>query len=245
VRLKILDNGSVGNCFLYEANSGQTLMIDFGINFDRIRKGLNFNYSNVIAVLNTHKHLDHFKAVKEVCNAGMDVYASKEVIEESVFKSHRLNEIEADKQYTFGEFKVIPFDVAHDCKCFGFLLYHPEMGKTVHITDTYFCKKSFTGLNNIVVEANYCTKILDEKQQLGLIQDWRANRLYKSHMSIDTTLGLLKANDLSQVYQVILIHLSESNSNAEEFQEKVYNQTQKKVTIAKKNLVIDFNKTPF
>ena len=47
------------------------------------------------------------------------------------------------------------------------------------------------------------------------------------------------------VTNIILIHLSDGNSNAELFKKEVAAETGKKVTIASKGIEIDFGKTPF
>ena len=64
-------------------------------------------------------------------------------------------------------------------------------------------------------------------------------------MSLDTCKALLRANDLTAVNNIILIHLSDGNSNAELFKKEVAAETGKKVTIASKGIEIDFGKTPF
>jgi hypothetical protein len=42
-----------------------------------------------------------------------------------------------------------------------------------------------------------------------------------------------------------LIHLSDSNSNAGEFQQGIHDATGKTVHIAEKEMSLNFNKTPF
>jgi hypothetical protein len=64
-------------------------------------------------------------------------------------------------------------------------------------------------------------------------------------MSLDTCIETLRMNDLSAVNNIVLIHLSDSNSNAEAFQAAVREATGKTVHIASKGLDINFNKTPF
>ena len=56
---------------------------------------------------------------------------------------------------------------------------------------------------------------------------------------------MLKANDLSAVNNIVLIHLSDTNSNEKQFQKEVFEATQKNVSVATNGMVIDFNKTPF
>ena len=50
-------------------------------------------------------------------------------------------------------------------------------------------------------------------------------RLIKSHMSLEHFLDLLKANDLHEVKQIYLLHLSNNNSDAERFREAVQKLT--------------------
>lgn len=44
-------------------------------------------------------------------------------------------------------------------------------------------------------------------------------------MSLETCIELLKANDLSKVKEIHLIHLSDSNSDAEEFRRTIEDMT--------------------
>ena len=56
---------------------------------------------------------------------------------------------------------------------------------------------------------------------------------------------MLRANDLTKVSQVVLLHLSAQNSDAERFQREVALAIGKRVVVAKKGLEIPFNQTPF
>jgi hypothetical protein len=64
-------------------------------------------------------------------------------------------------------------------------------------------------------------------------------------MSYDTCKETLLANDLSAVNNIVLIHLSDLNSNATEFQSGIAEATGKTVHVASKGMEIDFNKIPF
>jgi phosphoribosyl 1,2-cyclic phosphodiesterase len=55
----------------------------------------------------------------------------------------------------------------------------------------------------------------------------------------------LSAIDLSLVNNIVLVHLSDQNSDADLFKKTVENRFGKNVFIAGKNLNINFNKTPF
>lgn len=141
-----------------------------------------------------------------------------------------------------GNFKIIPFNVAHDsAEPFGYFINHPDMGNLVFITDTYYIPNRFDKLNNLLVEANYDKAILKENVDSGRLHPKVRNRVIKSHMEIETTIEFLKANNLTQVNNIVLIHLSNNNSNATDFKRKVEAATGKNVHIAGKGLNINFS----
>ena len=74
-------------------------------------------------------------------------------------------------------------------------------------------------------ECNYDRTILLDNVKEGEIETFVAKRIMNSHMSIDTLLDMLKANDLRQLRQVYLLHISERNGNAESFKERIQRLT--------------------
>jgi len=142
-------------------------------------------------------------------------------------------------------FWVKPFEVKHDVKCLGFLIYHAEMGTTLFLTDSKYSPYKFKGLNNIIIEANYCENIIQERKGEGNLEPFLMNRILHSHMSIQTCEKLLQVNDLSEVANIVLIHLSNGNSNENEFKQRIEKLTNKAVHIGLKGLKIELNKTLF
>lgn len=255
MRLVILGSSSAGNCYLLQADSGETLILEAGVGIDKIKQALNFDLKQVVGCLVTHEHGDHARSANALMNLGIDVYAS-EGTHVTIIRGLDLSEymkpilhtmvlISPGRKFRVGNsgFTVVPFDIRHDAaEPLGFLIHHPEMGLTLFLTDSYYSDYSFPPLNNILVEANYSHEILREK---GLAK-FRTDRIIQSHMSLETCCGLLEENDLSQVNNIVLIHLSDSNSNADGFRREVQRRTGKSVTIADAGVVIDnFNKTPF
>lgn len=246
MKLKIIDSGSKGNCYLLKSSTSDVLLIECGVKFNKIKEALDFSLNNVSGVIVTHEHLDHSKGVKDALNAGLPVYASSGTIDAMKLSHHRLHAVEKQKPFNVGSFKVIAFPVNHDCaEGIGFLINHPECGTVLFITDSSFVGYKFPGLNNIIIEANYCLDKIQQKQYDGTIMSFLHDRIINSHMSIQTCIELLNANDLSQVNNIVLIHLSDSNSDAKQFKKKVSDLTGKTVYIAEKGLEIPFGKTPF
>ena len=66
-----------------------------------------------------------------------------------------------------------------------------------------------------------------------------------SHLSLENCVELLKANDLTKTNNIVLTHLSDSNSNESVFKKTVEDATGKTVTIATKGVEIPFGLRPF
>ena len=243
MQLKIVNSNSSGNCYILE-NEMESLIIECGVRFDRIQRALNFKLRNVVGALLSHEHGDHSKGVHELQSKGIDVYASLGTLKAlKIEHNHRSFSMVAGKSTVIGGFEVIPFEVNHDAaEPFGFLIRHKECGITLFLTDTKYSKYRFGGLNNVIVEANYCEGIIAEKL---LDKRFLKDRVIDSHLSIQTCIELLKANDLSQVNNIVLIHLSDSNSDEARFKKNVAEVTGKTVHVATAGMCIDFNKTPF
>lgn len=248
MKLKIINSNSTGNAYILQPEEGKSLLIECGVRFDRIQKALNFNLKNVAACLVTHNHIDHAKSIKEVMAKGINVYASKGTHEEcGTIGNHRASIILSGQTVYVESYKIKAFDTKHDVKePLGFIINHPESGNILFLTDSYYCEYTFRGLNNIIVEANYCQTILDRRMAAGSTLKSLRDRVIESHMSLNTCKELLKANDLSRVNNIVLIHLSDGNSDAKRFQKEVQEVTGKMVHVAEAGMVIEnFNKTAF
>lgn len=240
MKLKIIGSGSTGNGYIIH-NDDEALLIEAGCNFKAVKAALDFNIGKVQGCLITHSHNDHAGYAKEVAMAGIDVYCLKETAEAKQLKGHRIQYLLEGLTMHIGNFKVIAMPVKHDVPCVCFLIDHPDTGKFCFVTDTYYCEYLFPGLNNIIVEANYGEEIIDNKGDKQFLRD----RILQSHMSIETCEKFLQATDLSAVNNIVLIHLSDRNSHAREFKNKIINQTGCNIHIADNGMEIPFGKTPF
>lgn len=253
MKLNILGSDSrTGNCYILE-NDKEALVIECGVPFDKIKKALNFKISKVCGCIVTHGHGDHAKSIHDMMKAGINVHATEGTHKECGSNSHhraRMIPIRKDQEYGevfyVGSFRVIPFTVMHDAAHpVGFLINHPETGTILFVTDTFYVKQKFRGLNNVIVEANFCQQILDARLARGEISQFLRDRIFRSHMSLATCKELLQANDLSQVNNIVLIHLSDGNSNAERFKKEITEATGKLVHVAEAGMSIPFTKSHF
>lgn len=224
--ITVIASGSSGNA--YRISDGDTaLLLDAGIPLQRIKQALNFRVRDLAGCLITHAHGDHAKAAGDLAKAGVDVYTSQGTIDACRLTGHRMKPVKALQEVMIGTFAVLPFDVQHDApEPLGFLLTSRRTGeKLLYFTDTYYLKYRFTGLTHIMGECNYSMDIVEQSVRNGYIPPELVPRLIKSHMSLEHFLDILKANDLHEVKQIYLLHLSNNNSDAERFREAVQKLT--------------------
>lgn len=232
IEIKAIASGSRGNC--YRVTDGSTpLLLECGIPYREIQRGLNFQTINLAACLVTHEHMDHAKTTKDIVKAGIDVYASQGTIEALGISSHRLHKVRVREQFCLGSWTVLPFETQHDAaEPLGFLLANTAGDKLLYATDTYYVRYRFRGLTHIMVECNYAADILRANVEAGTVPVELKNRLLRSHFSLGNVKEFLKSNDLSKVQEIWLIHLSDGNSDAERFKREIQELTGKPVYIA-------------
>lgn len=231
IEIKALATGSKGNC--YYVTDGQTpLLLEVGIPFKDIRKRLNFRTSDIQGVLITHEHQDHCKGINDVLKAGINVYMSAGTAGAIDIKHHRIKTVEAKKQFTIGSWTILPFDVQHDSsEPIGYLLMNQQREKLLFATDTYYIRYRFPGLTHIMVECNYSLAILNENIAAGRVPRVMKKRLIRSHFSLENVKDFLRANDLSKVQEIWLLHLSDNNSDEDLFKREIQALTGKLVIV--------------
>lgn len=243
--LRCLGSSSSGNCYLLETDT-EVLILELGVKFRQIKEALKFDLSKVVVALCSHEHGDHSTAVKEALGAGIEVVMSKGTQEKLNIKSHGIWNIRHGQKIKVGSFDIMAFNTIHDCaEPLGFLIKHPDCGIICFITDSMFIENLFPDVTHYLVEANYCDQIVNDRLVVGSIHPAQVHRTRNSHMSIATCKELLAANDLNKVVNIVLIHLSDGNSDAQRFKREVKELTRCNVEIATKGLKMELATTPF
>lgn len=242
----VLNSGSSANGYVLY-NDREALVLECGVSYDTCLKALKFRRGIIVGALVSHEHGDHAKYVEQYLEAAIPVYMSAGTASQLKYKkSRRPIAVEKNKVFSVGSFLVLAFATKHDCaEPVGFLIRHPEMGQIVFATDTYYLPHRFEGLSQIMIECNYDNQIIDRNVSEGTVPAIVRDRVNQSHMSLETCVETLKANDLSGVNNIVLLHLSSKNSDPQKFKAVVQEETGKLVTIAKKGVDIPFNKEMF
>ena len=148
-----LASSSRGNC--YVVSDGETaILLECGISFRRIKKGLGFDLSAIRACLVSHEHKDHAKSVMDLIKSGVEVFASEGTAE--ALDCALITPVEAGVQFHVGSLEIMPFRTWHDAEePLGFLIYSRVDGeRLVFATDTVNLGHTFPGVNLLALEAN-------------------------------------------------------------------------------------------
>lgn len=230
--IKAIASGSTGNC--YVISDGKThLMIEAGIPVAEIQKAIGFRLTGCDGCLVSHSHGDHAKFAAAVAKKSIDIYASAGTISACDLVGHRIHTVKALDRFSVGTFVCLPFDVKHDApEPLGFLIKSRITGEQLlYFTDTPLLNYKFPGINIMMAECNYDRETLMDAVHRGSTPIEAIGRICDSHMGLDALLIVLAANDLSQLRQVYLIHLSNRHANAQRIKKAVQAATGAEVII--------------
>ncbi|HHH5825511.1 TPA: MBL fold metallo-hydrolase [Listeria monocytogenes] len=225
MKIKTIASGSKGNAYVISSGRSQ-LLIECGINFDKIRKALNFDLSTVEGCLISHEHGDHVAGVKKMLRtSSIKLYASEGTL--SVLKPLDSQQVVLKEKVAqnIGEWIVLPFRTEHDAKePLGFMIQRKNE-RLLFITDSYFVRYKFKNINYLMIECNYSADILEENVINKVIHPVQKKRVLQSHFSLENVKDFLKANDLSHLREIHLLHISEKNGDPERFKNEIQAMT--------------------
>lgn len=223
-----LGSGSSGNCYLLKTeNSG--ILIDAGIGIRLLKKTLKeygFSLDHIDAVLITHDHADHIKAVGHLANDfNKPVYATELVhlgINRNYCTTSKLTPAHQrmvckGQETQIGDFTVKPYEVSHDSTdCVGYRIEASGVTFCI-ITDcgvvTHQVADAISAANYLVIEANYEESML----QSGPYPAYLKGRIQseKGHLSNHQCADALVQYATPDLKHVWLCHLSEENNHPE------------------------------
>lgn len=228
--LKVLASGSKANSYILE-NDKEALVIEAGVPFKEIIKYV--DHRKIVGCIVSHEHMDHAAYQGQYQMRGINTFTP--------YTMHPQNAVNANR--TYGNFKISGFENHHNVPCYGFLIKHPDMGQLVFATDTGYIEYRFQGISHWLIECNYSKEILDMQVENGF-NPLLADRIVSDHMSLETCKEFFSANDLSRTRNIVLLHLSDGNSNAEQFKQEIQQLTKRDTYIAEKGLEIDLSLCP-
>ena len=234
VQVTPIASSSAGNATVVSSSSGN-LLLDCGLSAKRLRRAMRA-LTNVGAVLLTHEHADHSRGAAALMNAGVDVYATAGTFEAlGLDVHHRARVVDVEVPFTIGPWSVVPLPAVHNAADPVSWYFGTAENVLLYAVDTAYVPYRLTGLTHVMVEANWCPRILQQRVTGGALSADLAGSVAQNHMSIEGALALLEANDLRAVQGIWLMHLSDGNSDAEAFAQRVAAATGKPVRVAPRN----------
>lgn len=237
--LKTLSSGSHGNCYILECGNEQ-LLIELGISWKEILRGLDFDLSKVVACLVSHKHSDHLNpsAISNAIKCGLSVYSNADV--NSIYPQVKV--LKKGVKMRTGGFKTQAIPLFHSVENYGFVIEHEDCGKIIFATDTYQIPYRFKNARHFFVESNN-----DFDLMVDNLCDNEFSRSHNNdHMELSDTIEFLKENYSSDLQSVTLIHLSQTNIDADKAVQKVKDELGfANVKYAQSGQEIEFNKEEF
>lgn len=221
MKIQTIASGSKGNAHLI-SDGKTTLLLDAGVAFREIQAACNYDTGKIAAALVTHRHGDHSKAIPQLVKRGIKVYSTADVMNRygGTIPAQEKKPVEIEGVIA------TPFIVPHDVSCFGWQIDSTETKeRLLYIVDAEYVKYRFKDVTHLMIEANHSRELITERAKDGKLPVKLAERIIKTHMSIETALGFIRANDMSRIKQIYLLHLSDDNSNAEKFKRLVQEET--------------------
>lgn len=233
-------SSSKGNAYLVSSPGAAPILLEAGIPIKQLREKLwshGVRLTDLAGCLVSHEHGDHSKAVKDLLKAGVDCYMSLGTAKALGVEDH--HRVKAFCHTNDGGYRVIdvathwvalPLPLKHDSEePTGFLIspYGREEReeRLLFIPDTSHVINRFKNVTILAIECNHIADILSQNIQEGHIPAVVGKRVRRNHLSLDSVIGMLKANDLSMCRMVFLLHLSDANSDEARMVRTVQEQT--------------------
>lgn len=221
-------SGSSGNCYYLQADEFG-ILIDLGIGIRSLKKSFKdygFCFDRIKAILVTHDHTDHIKAVGVLSREyHVPVYATEKVhsgMDRNYFMSKKVEQIHKmliseGVSFEVGPFHVTPFNVPHDSSsCQGYFIKCEEV-KLCLITDagcvTSEMQDYLQAANYVILESNYDPMMLDS----GPYPPYLKKRIASpnGHLSNQDAATALVNSLTPETKRVWLCHISEENNHPE------------------------------
>jgi len=226
-----LYSGSSGNSIYLKQNNTE-LLIDAGGSMKQLQealKSVGSSLERLSAILITHEHSDHTKAIPILCkHVSVPIYCQRDVAkelyldllhknkrEEASALARQIRTVDGGMEYEVGEVSFAPFHTPHDSvDCLGFVFGERELGIATdigHLSDE--AQKYLLGCKNVILESNYDEDMLFT----GPYPPYLRERVASSNGHLDNRDCAAFAARLLQagMENLTLFHLSQENNTEE------------------------------
>ena len=212
--LKVIGTGSMGNCLAVYDSSGNYILLDAGLTFNKILKGLDYNTHGLSGAFVTHRHQDHSKAIKDLLKYGVKVYANEDVCK----LYPKCIQTDETRVYNIDGFRIRSFNVSHDVPNNAFVIDTIDGIRILYATDMSSVQWCSKNVNYAVIECNYSEEDLID----NIIEDEESRSKYYNHFELNKCIHYLKHGIYNtELRGIILWHMSKTNIDVKKAVEKV------------------------
>lgn len=236
-RIKIFDSGSSGNSLAIYDSRGKYILVDVGLPYKEILKGLNYDLKDCCFVLASHDHFgDHTKSLDYFIKLGIPCYGNQDIC-----KNHKGCNL-LPKVLKSDGFKIQNFELIHNVPNNAFVIDTIDDIRILYCTDTEHIPKRVKGVHCAVIECNHDYDCMID----NAMENEFSMSHHENHQSLETCIDYLKQIYSVNLQHVILWHLSQTNIDADKAVQRVQDELSfYNVNIAKKGLVVELNKEEF
>lgn len=161
------------------------------------------------------RHGDHANkdTIKKVIQYGIPIYSC----EETRKIDERIINIKKGRKTSIGGFKIQPIPLQHSCECFGYLIETSDNQRIVFATDCSSFPYLIKNVNHFLIECNWSEDVLID----NMCNNEEIRSRHEQHLELENTIMALRANYSSSLQTILLLHLSNVNSNEEMFKERI------------------------
>ena len=236
-KIKILSSGSIGNCLVIYDKHGKYVIIDVGLPYKDILKGLNYDLTNCVSILCTHNHLyEHTKSLDYFIKLGVPCYGNQDIC-----NNHKGCNL-LPRLLKVGGFKIQNFELVHNVPNNALIIDTIDGIRILYCTDTEYIPKLVRRVHYAIIECNHDTDYMID----NAMNDEYSMSHYENHQSLDNCIEYLKKIYSKDLQSVILWHMSESNIDANKAKQQVKNEIGlNNVFVAKKGFELELSKEEF
>lgn len=225
MQIKIIASGSTGNCAILKDKIGSQIILDCGVNLNKVL--IELDWSKPIICLISHRHGDHYnaKSIDKLRMCGVNILSEDDFV--------------AKNKFSFNGFNIVAIRLPHckECDSWAFLMYNTIEKKSFFFATD--CRELpnivDTKINLMMIENNYDKKTVFANNAKGKI----TNIGYLNHLSAEDVLSWLQPRK-NKPDNLILSHLSNSGNIFLEGLLDMYKSQAGVVYLAKENLLVEF-----
>lgn len=212
--LRVISSGSQGNAYIIECEK-ETLLVELGVSFSDIMANLNYNIPKVVGAIVSHNHSDHSNksTISKMLKYGIPVYSCEEVAHEN----KGVTIAKKGRKTLIGGFKIQPIPLKHSCECFGYVIETPDSQKIVFATDCCEFLYRIKNVQHWLIECNWSEEILID----NMCDNAEMRSRHEHHLELNDTVFALRENFSAKTNTIVLLHLSNGNSNSEMFKKRI------------------------